>query len=403
MTLSPPLVTGKAFRVAPGQSGQPVASFWRFWVEGRELYAVNRDSGSTKISVHASGQIHMRLEKRDLQLLAPALTLVGSRWNHALEIRYLIAPDRFRPAPKRLKKEEKAFLVEVADGNALILNLMVAAAGAVTNSGPPPQFGGARQLWKSSLADGRSVLLVGRVIPLDAENQNHIERLRGVDGSKATFSGTTTSPPQMELTQVFWSPQGGNIALIVPVGEEAIRRLGKPASTESDEPGLARLEVDVACPDASCEIIAPNGAVIATVLIAGSANRVKLAKNEHVGSQLGTVRLVMHAEHLIRGQTFETPVFRLECIPTVAGVRPRDWAYSASCAYDGASLTVTIRPMSVGLLFDDRSAASSGLQHSEQIILVAPAGGLSATATMVQPEVEFPLNATLLLCDVIHK
>src|SRR5438128_1446872 len=86
----PPVATGQAFRVAPGQSGEPVASFWKFWVEGSELYAMNRDLNTMKISVHASGQIHMRLERRDLQPLAPSLQLTGSSWKHALEIRYLI-------------------------------------------------------------------------------------------------------------------------------------------------------------------------------------------------------------------------------------------------------------------------------------------------------------------------
>jgi hypothetical protein len=187
MTIPQPLVTGQAFRVAPGQSGQPVASFWKFWIEGSELYAMNRDSATMKISVHSSGQIHVRLEQRDLQLLAPALEFVGSSWKHALEIRYLIAPDRFRPAPKKLKKKERAFIVEVADGNALILNLMVASSGPTPGSAPPPQFGTARQLWRSSLADGRSVMLVGRVMPLDTENQQHIDRLRGVDGPNSPW------------------------------------------------------------------------------------------------------------------------------------------------------------------------------------------------------------------------
>jgi hypothetical protein len=118
-------IAGNAFRIAPSQARQPIASFWKFWIEGNELYAMNRDAQSMKISVHASGQTHLCMERRDLQLLAPPLPLAGSDWHHALEIRYLAAPDRFRPTPKKLKKKEKAYLIEIADGQALILNLLL--------------------------------------------------------------------------------------------------------------------------------------------------------------------------------------------------------------------------------------------------------------------------------------
>jgi hypothetical protein len=394
----PPLATGRAFRVAPSQSRQPVASFWKFWVEGNELYAMNRDLAAMKISVHESGQIHLRLEKRDLRPLAPPLALADTSWNHVLEIRYLIAPDRHRPTLKKIKKNEKAFVVEVADGNALILNLIVAAHGVVPGSAPP-HFCGARQLWRSSLADGRPVMLVGRIMPLDAENQQQIKRLRGIDGPKVTFSGAPGARRQVEVYHVFWSPQGGNIVLVVPAGEETIRKLGEPASSTSEGPDSARSEVDFTCPNASCEVKAPNGAVIATFEIVGSEGRVQLSKNRHIKVQIGVVRQTMRADTLIAGHIFETPPFRLTCVPTVAGLRPRDWAYTASCHYDGARLTLRVRTLSASLIADTFSASPSSLSPSEQIILSAPVDGLVLTGTALQPKIESPLTATLLLCD----
>lgn len=396
---SAPLVVGKAFRVGPGQAGQPIASIWKFWVEGNELYAISRDTGSAKISVHASGQIHMRGEKRDMQLLAPAVPLAGSSWSHVLEVRYLIAPDRVRWPPRKLKKKDKAFLVDVADGRALVLNLIISAVNGDSNASLASQFAGGRLLWRSSLRDGRAVALIGRVIPIDAENQAHIERFRGVDGPKVTLSDTPKSPPEMEVCQVSWSQEGGNFALVVPMGSEAVRTIGRPTSQDADGGLSRRPEVAVNCTDASCAVTAPNRAVVATVSICGSAGRATLSKNEHVRVQLGTIRLTMHTEHLIAGQTFETSSFTIESVPTVDGIRPRNWDYSVRCKYDGVALTATIRPRSVGLMTNE----SSSLPLDEAIIFVAPVDGLTIVANPAQPEVEAALIATLLLYDRVQK
>jgi hypothetical protein len=399
MTDPDPLVAGKAIRVGPGQAGQPIGSIWKFWVEGNELYAIGRDMGHAKISVHASGRIHMRGEKRDMQLLAPAVPLAGSRWNHVLEVRFLIAPDRVRLPPKKLKKKDKAFLVDVADGRALVLNLIISAADGDTNASLPGQFAGGRLLWRSSLIDGRAVALIGRVTPIDAENQAHIERFRGVDGPKVTLTDVTKSLPEMEICQVSWSQEGGNFALIVPMGREVVRTVGGPTRHGADGAPARRPEVSVICPDASCEIVAPNRAVIGNVSICGTVARATLSKNEHVRVQLGTIRLAIHAEHLITGQTFETPSFTMECVPTVDGRKPRNWDYSVHCKYDGEALIATIRPNSVGLLANE----SSSLPPEEGIILVAPVDGLTLVASPAKTEVETALTATLLLYDLVQK
>src|SRR5262245_9708534 len=101
-------IAGKAFRVAPSQARQPVAALWKCCIDENDLSAMNRDAQTMKISVHASGHTHLRVGRRDLQFLAPPLPLAGSDWHHALEIRYLVAPDRRRHTPKKLKKKEKA-------------------------------------------------------------------------------------------------------------------------------------------------------------------------------------------------------------------------------------------------------------------------------------------------------
>jgi len=91
-------LVGKAFRFAPGREGKPAARFWKFWVSGSEVYANSRTAGNlTKISVHASGQIHIRHEGKDLNRLAAPLLLGKGQRLHAFEVRRISQRNRFRP------------------------------------------------------------------------------------------------------------------------------------------------------------------------------------------------------------------------------------------------------------------------------------------------------------------
>lgn len=348
-----------------------------------------------KISIHASGQTHLRMERRELQLLFPPLGLAGSDWHHALEIRYLVAPDRFRPTPKKLKKKEKAFLIDVADGHALILNLLL------TSTTPPPtlpaQFRGAQSLWGAALADGRQVTLIGRVVLLDSENEDHLERLRGADGPKATFEAEPTTL-NLELSHIFWGP-GGNIVVIVPAGAEAVRTLGKPASLEPDATKRRQPGVDYMSPDGLLTLHAPNGVAVGELVLIGDRGRATLSKNEYVIVRLGQLALTVFRENLIGGEQFELSPRSLPAVPSVDGRSPREFNYSVRCAYDGVNLSVVIRPLSVGLTV--QSSDSGGpLRLGEQVLLTAPASELALNASPVVSRVSAELSAKLLLCDV---
>lgn len=389
-------VSGKAFRIGPAQGGQPIASFWKFWIEGNELYAMNRDASSMKISVHASGQTHLRMERRDLQPLFPPLNLVGSDWHHALEMRYLLAPDRLRPTPRRLKKKDKAYLIDVPDEHALILNLLLTST--VPAPTLPTQFGGAQTLWIATLGDGRLVTLIGRVRSLDAENQEHLARLRGADGPKVTFDGELTSP-HLELSHVFWAP-GGNIVLIVPAGSEAIRTLGKPATWEQDATKRRQPEIIYMSPDGFLSLRAPNGVAVAELGLKGDRGHVKLSKNEHVTVQLGEITLTILDEGLLEGERFELAPLSLCAVPSIDGRSPRGWTYSVRCAYDGMRLTVVVRPSSTCLTVHS-SDPEGPLILGEQVVLTAPSSDLTLNASPSVSRVSAVLSAKLLLCDVL--
>lgn len=362
---------------------------------------MNRDAEGMKVSVHASGQIHMRLGRRDLQPLAPPLLLDGSDWYHALEIRYLIGPDRsVRPHVKKLKKKEKAYLIDVSDGNALVLDLMVAPAGPLPVEAP--QFGGAKPLWRTSLTDGRHVLLIGRVMQLSTEDQSRIEDLRGPDGPKVTFDRETPTSVDVELTHVCWNNAGGNVVLIVPSGSEAIRKLGRPASLEPVAEDRRQPEVDFLCPDASLEIRAPNGRRVALLVLESAKKRLALSRNEAVTAEVGQFRLRRFDEELISGQRFELPPLTLPAAPSIAGLQPREWKYTVGCTYDGTHLTVTIRPMSVGLPVGE-TATLSELRRDEEVMLTAPASEVRLRAAPGDSDTVAQLQARLILRDASER
>jgi hypothetical protein len=120
-----PLSTGKVLRIGVTRNGKQAAAIWKFWSQGAEVYATSRFGGiSAKISVHSSEQIHMRTGARDLQHFAPAIVMGDGSWLHAFELRFLLSKDTYLPPAERLKKNEKAFLLQVPDNAFAVLNLI---------------------------------------------------------------------------------------------------------------------------------------------------------------------------------------------------------------------------------------------------------------------------------------
>jgi hypothetical protein len=55
---------------------------------------------------------------------------------------------------------------------------------------------------------------------MDDENRGAIRYLREELKPRANFSLEPRSPPYIELNHVFWDPSGGNVILVIPMGEE---------------------------------------------------------------------------------------------------------------------------------------------------------------------------------------
>jgi hypothetical protein len=143
----------KAIRFAPSRNQEPSASFWKIWAEGSEVYASSRSPGGLiKISVHASGQIHQRLEGKLKQDLAPLMRLGTGPWFHAFELRFLLSDGALSPIGQResLKKSKKAHLIRAPEGSVLHANLIIGSAGTPLDCPLPVEFTGGQTVWARS-------------------------------------------------------------------------------------------------------------------------------------------------------------------------------------------------------------------------------------------------------------
>jgi len=346
-----------------------------------------------KISVHASGQIHMRLEARDLQRLAAPLVLGGGRWLHAFELRFLLSPETYVPYPEKMKAKQRAFLIDVPDQHVLLLNLLVAtAASAVDEPLPSELLPAAQPLWRVLLRDGRPVLLTGRIVPMDQQNQDEIAFIRHELNPRATLSEALKKAPYVEVQRIVWSPEGGNVILVVPMGKEAVREpsLSLPAVDDLRE-------VSVTGPGSSIKIAAPDGSIVASISLSGCSTKLCLRKNESVRVPLGVLTLSVYCSKLISGKKFSKAAEHLSGAPTINGVQPKNWEYRIYASFDGGSLTIQVCPLSSALRNANLAQPMVGVTASEEIVIVAPIGGIVLSAGIGAAESTASFDMALLL------
>lgn len=216
-----PLSKSSLIRVAPSVGNIQAAHQWRFWIEKDEIYATNRmpRAHEVKFSFHFSGKSHMHQGVGQRQDLPPPLRL-DEIWTHLLEVRFLLSRDALRPPQEDLKQGAKAYLFPVPDDHFLILNLFRGVGPTADIPRPPLGFGRVCLLWAYKLRSGHPVILIGRSLRMDTDNQAHIDRIRqGIRPKRAGDDPRALRLHYTEVRNAIWGP-GGNIALVVPMGTE---------------------------------------------------------------------------------------------------------------------------------------------------------------------------------------
>lgn len=194
-----------------------------------------------------------------------------------------------------------------------------------------------------------------------------------------------------ELLDIHWSPGGGNVILVIPMGEEQFRSEQETPSNVQLRPTPRRFFYR--SPRATVHLIAPNGNMVAVVEAAEFAGQFELIKGLPKLVELGSLTMRVKSNNLIAGSSIKalTPQ-GLVCIPTVDGGSPKNWVHTIHSRFDGSCLTAEIHKQSVALLNKNLLQPLGNLDESEELVLAVPAETLKLTATL-----DRPLTSTKLL------
>jgi hypothetical protein len=272
----------------------------------------------------------------------------------------------------------------VPDGFLLYANLIIASKGTPFVCPLPPELLPAGQtLWRSRLRDGRSAVLVARLLQLDDQNREHIKYLREELKPTATFSTMPTGSKYIELLHLHWSPGGGNVILVVPMGEEAFR-----SEQEIVPPGAlphAPRHFLYRSLRSTVDLFAPDGQRVASIELAEVDKQVELVKGQPYTVELGTVTMLIEPTKLIAGSKFIAAPRKLICTPNLGGASPRNWQYIIHAAFDGSCLSAEFRENSASLQNRNFATPISQLDNREEIMMTIPAATLKLSSTLDVP------------------
>lgn len=206
-----------SIRVAPARDALPIASFWRFWAQGDEVYVAWRDLiGVHKLSLHSSGRWVTTMDSLQGKLAAP-FPLSGERWLHALEVRFLVGEGALPPrAQKAFKRNRPGYLIGLREGDLLALQLLFGASGTTHATPLPPEMNWPKLL-EISLRDGTCVVLVAATFPMNEHHRADLRNLRAV--RLRTSAPITAREANLELFRL--AVDRRNIITVVPLGPES--------------------------------------------------------------------------------------------------------------------------------------------------------------------------------------
>jgi hypothetical protein len=331
-----------------------------------------------------------------MQTLAPPLLLSDDYWLHAFEVRFLLSSGILKP-PRIAPSRKSHFLAEVPDDSVLLLNLLVGKSPKPTEAEAfvPSEFSGAQPLWRTALRNKRPVLLLGRLHAMNEENRDAIRHLRFELNVTVNLSGPAKNP-YIELYRLIWTPAGGNVLLVVPMGPEGYR---EPEASIEGPVGVRTLAVST--PRAGLALFAPDGAPVGSLSLSGSDATVQLRKNVAAHTTIGKLTPSPEPANLRPGEKFVSRPVLLSCRPTIDGGQPRTWDYTVACRFDGTTFEVDIRTLSSSLSRADApEEALLGLAVTEEIVLVAPIDFAPLRATRASPIATADLLLSLLLRDI---
>lgn len=395
----------KELRVAVGRNSIPISNSWRFWVNDKngDIFLSTRNMGKDiKVTVHNFDHIHFKRDgDKEFTQMAPPILMGNGKWLHLIELRFLVGKDAF--IPKQDEKSRKVMLANLSEENMLILNLFVGNKGTSLNEPLPPEFNPTEPLWKIS-AKGRPVILSSRIGPIDDHNADQIRYYRyelnpEILIDKDSISNENDQLVYMELHSFEWHQTNGNIILIIPRGKEAIRIIESKPKEPNKIDNI--MQIDFSSPEANIEIPAPNGEIIAILSINNNNGKIDLEKNKWIKGILAEFTLKLNPEKIIVGESFMKRQIKLTCVPTVDGVKPRNWNYVVEYEFNGNSLIVNIHPLSIKFLNKNYPQPMNNVKDSESINFQAPFDFIKLETNIITPQASASIESGFLLLDSI--
>jgi hypothetical protein len=310
------------------------------------------------------------------------MQLGAGPWFHAFELRFLVSAGAYLPPKhKTLKKDEKAHLIQLPDGMFLAVNLIIGAAGIPLECPIPTEMSGGGMLWRRRLQDGRLAVLVGRVRELDDQNRENIRHMRQERRPTGTFLTMQTSP-YLEIWHLHWSSQGGNVVLVIPMGEEAFR-------SEQDYPQAGAISnqprhFHFRSPRSTVEFIAPDRRTVAVIELAEINKVIELTKNVPRAIELGLVSMRVEPGNLISGSNFTAPPQGL-LFSFAVGEASHSWEYIIIAKFDGSCFTAELQRISTSLHNRNLAVPISALGANEKLIIAIPSPAIKLTASLDLP------------------
>jgi hypothetical protein len=330
------------------------------------------------------------------QDLAPLMRLPSGYWQHAVELRFLVSEGALPPLNQaKSLKNKKAHILPVPEGHVLHVNLLIGESSSNSSPPLPPEFmPAANALWRTRLRDGRTAVLIGRVLMQSEENVAQIRYIRSELKPTVTFNRSGTGAKQVEAHHLHWSPTGGNVVTIVPMGQEAFRYDDESPPT-GDTPTVRAFRAEAQQCD--CAIAAPDGRQVARVGICEIDDRFELTKGVPVDVMLGYLKMELLVENLVSGSRFVAAPVKLAQALRIGGRAPQSWAYTFRARFDGLQMTFELLQLSAGLRNRGPSEVVAGLSDAEEVTLTAPKETLRTTVTLAKPQGSVAISGILRL------
>ena len=316
---------------------------------------------------------------------------------HAIELRFLLSPNS-RPPLKPLEslKNKSAHVVPVPQGSVFHANLLIGDPGIALDCPLPAELlPGAQTLWCSRLRDNRLAVLVGRLLALSDENQQQIRYIRQELKPTVTFSSVPTGGKQVEVHHLHWSPQGGNVVLVVPMGEEAFRSDDEPTAPQEQQPRPFSLAAE----GTELAVCAPDGRPVVAIRIDEVDGSICIVKGKPLRVVAGQLQIDLLLPNLVFGSDFIAQPCRMQHVIRVGTASPRDWHYSIAAKFDGTAMEIELRQLSTSLRNANLVNAVHGLGNGEELVLTIPEETLKFILTSEEPRTTCALTGRLTLRD----